>query len=100
MIVTSHAVKYLINGAEAYNNDINAIDGNGVQFDAGQICTKDWPGNASTFFVKWVQTSVGGMRTTNVARYLLQVSYTYNKGLGRRIHNVVEIVLQKISFSQ
>jgi hypothetical protein len=41
MIVTSHAVKYLINGAEAYNNDINAIDGNGVQFDAGQICTKD-----------------------------------------------------------
>jgi hypothetical protein len=27
MIVTAHAVKNLIRGAEAYNNDINAIDG-------------------------------------------------------------------------
>jgi hypothetical protein len=36
--------------------------------------------------------------TTNVAGYLLQVSNTYNKGLGRRDHNVVEIVLQKTSF--
>lgn len=41
MIVTPHAVKYLIGGAEAYNNDINAIDGEGVQFYAGQICTED-----------------------------------------------------------
>jgi hypothetical protein len=34
-------MNYLINGAESYNNDINAIDKEGVQFDAGQICTKD-----------------------------------------------------------
>jgi hypothetical protein len=41
MIVTPHAVKNLIRGAEAYNNDINAIDEDGVQYDAGQICTED-----------------------------------------------------------
>jgi hypothetical protein len=41
MIVTPHAVKKLIRGAEVYNNDINAIDENDVQYDAGQICTKD-----------------------------------------------------------
>ena len=34
-------MNYLICGAEAYNNDINAIDNEGVQFDAGQICTKN-----------------------------------------------------------
>jgi hypothetical protein len=36
--------------------------------------------------------------TTNVAGCLLQVSNTYNKGLGWRDHNVVAIVLQKTSF--
>ena len=41
MIVTPHAVKNLIRGAEAYNNDINAIYEDEVQYDAGQICTKD-----------------------------------------------------------
>jgi hypothetical protein len=41
MIVTPHAVEKLIRGAEAYNNDINAIDKDGVQYDAGQICTED-----------------------------------------------------------
>jgi hypothetical protein len=34
-------VKYLISGAEAYNNDISAIDGDRVQFDARQICPED-----------------------------------------------------------
>jgi hypothetical protein len=41
MIVTLHAVTYLISGVDAYNNNINAIDDEGVQFGAGQICTKD-----------------------------------------------------------
>jgi hypothetical protein len=41
MIVTPHAIKYLSGGAEAYNNDINAIDQDDVQYDAGQICTED-----------------------------------------------------------
>jgi hypothetical protein len=41
MIVTPHAVKYLISGTKAYNNDINAIDKDGVQYGAGQICTED-----------------------------------------------------------
>jgi hypothetical protein len=41
MIVTPHAVKNLIRGAEAYNNDINAIDEDDMQYDAGQICTED-----------------------------------------------------------
>jgi hypothetical protein len=41
MIVTPHAVKNLIRGAEACNNDIKAIDKDKVQYDAGQICTKD-----------------------------------------------------------
>jgi hypothetical protein len=41
MIVTPHVVKYLISRAKAYNNDINAIDQDGVQYDAGQICTED-----------------------------------------------------------
>jgi hypothetical protein len=41
MIVTPHAVKNLIRGAKAYNNDINAIDEDDVQYDAGQICTQD-----------------------------------------------------------
>jgi hypothetical protein len=41
MIVTLHAVKNLIRGAEAYNNDINAIDEDDVQYGAGQICTED-----------------------------------------------------------
>jgi hypothetical protein len=41
MIVTPHAVKNLVRGAEAYNNDINAIDEDDVQYDAGQICTED-----------------------------------------------------------
>jgi hypothetical protein len=31
VIVTPHAVKNLIRGAEAYNNDINAIDKDGMQ---------------------------------------------------------------------
>jgi hypothetical protein len=41
MIVTPHAVKSLIRGAEAYNNDINAIDEDNVQYDAGQTCAED-----------------------------------------------------------
>jgi hypothetical protein len=41
MIVTPHAVKNLIRGAEAHNNDINAIDEDEVQYDADQICTED-----------------------------------------------------------
>jgi hypothetical protein len=41
MIVTPHAVKNLIRGAEAYNNDSSAKDEDDVQYDAGQICTKD-----------------------------------------------------------
>jgi hypothetical protein len=41
MIITPHAVKDLIRGAEAYNNDINAIDEDEVQYAAGQICTED-----------------------------------------------------------
>jgi hypothetical protein len=41
MIVTPHAVKNLIRGAAAYNNDINAIDKDDVEYDAGQICTED-----------------------------------------------------------
>jgi hypothetical protein len=41
MIVTPHAVKHLIRGAEAYNNDINVIDEDEVQYNAGQICTKN-----------------------------------------------------------
>jgi len=41
MIVTTHAVEYLISGAQIANNDINAVDSTGVEFDAGQICTED-----------------------------------------------------------
>jgi hypothetical protein len=41
MIVTPHAVKNLIRGTKAYNNDIHLMDEDDVQYDAGQICTED-----------------------------------------------------------
>ena len=43
MVVTTHAVEYLVYGAQIANNDINAVDSTGVEFDAGQICTEDDP---------------------------------------------------------
>jgi hypothetical protein len=41
MIVTPHAVENLIRGAKVYNNDINTIEEDNMQYDAGQICTED-----------------------------------------------------------
>jgi hypothetical protein len=41
MIVTSNAIEYLIRGSEVANEDINAINADCVEFDAGQICTED-----------------------------------------------------------
>ena len=41
MLVTTHAVEYLTGGSRVANQDINAVSADGVEFDAGQICTED-----------------------------------------------------------
>jgi hypothetical protein len=77
MIVTLHAVKNLIRGAEAYNNDINAIDENEVQYNAGQVCARDDQAMRERLVLNEYKPCFGDM-PTNVARYLLQVFNTDN----------------------
>ena len=40
MLVTKNAVEYLVAGAEVANNDINAVDAAGVEYDADRYAQK------------------------------------------------------------